>query len=103
MPLQSIEHSLTVGRPFYLQGGYVYGVYGENVTVHTFIVPGRARAVVSIILTGHLWVGCKPTGVIINAMAQSIGYLRAVFAFLRDTAAMAPSRDLHLSRWNINQ
>src|SRR5450830_99159 len=101
MPLQCIQNIRAVNRALYHEAGHVQSVDSEHVVVQPLIIPRWAWAIVPVVLAGHLWVRCKPGGVVIEAMALAIAGLRAVFAAGGDAAAMAPFGNFPLVRRNI--
>jgi hypothetical protein len=71
----------------------VKGIHSEYVVVDQAVVPRGARTVISVVLPFHVGVAGKPTGVVVEALAASVGTGCRVLATGDDTVGETSGRD----------
>src|ERR1700682_3172459 len=79
-----LAHVVTAERSIDGEALDIERVYREHVAMRPRVVPRRARAVIAVIVAGHVLVAREPLGVVVEAVARAVRRLGAGLAARHD-------------------
>lgn len=96
-------HAAAIKLSFNPQPRFGKRIDGEYIAMDKRIVPGRARAIVAMVVASHLLVAREPSRIIVDAVASAANDVGRRLAVGRDAIGVGARGDLVRFRGNVDQ